>query len=232
VKALLAPARERLGDEPNPDDDDRTRTLRGLLLGTAATLADDEVALALCRSRLDTYLSSPASLDPSLGAAALSASATHGDVGLHQRLLGAFRASTANPQERERLLFSLARFRDAECLRRTLELGMSGEVRTQDAPYLLREAIANRSNGVTSWRFVTERWDDVLARFPHNSISRMISGIRVVRDRAVATEVEQFLADHPVPTGEMQVRQHIERMWVTVALAEREASRLASALAV
>jgi puromycin-sensitive aminopeptidase len=229
VRTLLTPVRSGLGDDPAPDDDDRTRTLRGLLLGAAATLADDETALDLCRSRLDTYLANSAALDPSLGAAALSASATHGDIALHERLLAAFRTAS-NPQERERLLFSLARFRDAECLRRTLELGLSGEVRTQDAPYLLREAITNRSNGVTAWRFVVERWDDVLARFPHNSLSRMISGIRVVRDRAMATEIEAFLDDHPLPTGEMQVRQHIERMWVTVTLAERQALPLATAL--
>jgi puromycin-sensitive aminopeptidase len=229
VRAVLAPARAQLGDEARPDDDDRTRTLRGLLTGTAATLGDDADALALCRSRLERYLADPGSVDPSLASAALSASATRGDTELHTRLLDAFRVAT-NPQDRERLMFSLARFRDPECLQRTLELGMGGEVRTQDAPYLLRDAIANRDNGAAAWRFVTERWDDALARFPHNSLSRMISGVRGVRDRALASEVEAFLGEHPLPSGEMQVRQHIERMWVTVALAERESARLAAAL--
>ena len=51
-----------------------------------------------------------------------------------------------------------------------------------------------------------------------------------MRDRALADEVVEFLAEHPIPQGELQVRQHIERMWVTVALAERESGRLAHAL--
>jgi puromycin-sensitive aminopeptidase len=229
VRSLLAPVRARLGDDVRPDDDDRTRTLRGLLVGSAATLGDDPDALALCRARLDAYLADASSIDPSLAAAALSASATHGDVALHDRLLGAFR-SASNPQDRERLLFSLARFRDAAALQRTLDLALGGEVRTQDAPYLLRETIANRDNGATAWRFVTSRWDELLAKFPHNSLSRMVSGIRTIRDPALATEVTTFLDAHPVPTGELQVRQHIERMQVTVALAARESSRLAATL--
>jgi puromycin-sensitive aminopeptidase len=229
VRSLLGPARALLGDEVRPSDDDRTRTLRGLLVGSAATLGDDPEALALCRDRLDAYLDSPSSVDPSLAAAALSASATHGDVPLHGRLVSAFRSAT-NPQDRERLLFSLARFRDPAALQQTLDLALGGEVRTQDAPYLLREAIANRDNAALAWGFVTTHWDDIVARFPHNSLSRMVSGIRTIRDADLAAEVESFLDTHPLPTGEMQVRQHIERMKVTVALAAREADRLAAAL--
>jgi puromycin-sensitive aminopeptidase len=229
VRALLAPVRASLGNDVRPDDDDRTKTLRGLLTGTAATLGQDPDALALCRTRLDAYLDSPSSVDPSLAASALSASATFGDVALHDRLLAAFRTAS-NPQDRERLLFSLARFRDPDALARTLEVAMAGEVRTQDAPYLLREAIANRENAATAWEYVTAHWDEILARFPHNSLSRMISGIRQTRTRDQAEAIESFLADHPLPTGEMQVRQHIERMWVTVTTITRESPRLSAAL--
>ena len=58
-----------------------------------------------------------------------------------------------------------------------------------------------------------------------------MSGIRLLSDRSVAERVVDFLADHPIPQGELQVRQHIERMWVTVALAERESARLEGSLA-
>jgi hypothetical protein len=42
--------------------------------------------------------------------------------------------------------------------------------------------------------------------------------------------VAAFLAEHPIPQGELQVRQHVERMGVNVALAERESPRLSAAL--
>ena len=226
VGALIGPARARLGDAAADGDDDRTRTLRGTLLQAAAVLADDPAAQARCRDLLDAFLADPASVDPSLSSAALTASATLGDVALHERLVERFGAAE-NPQDRERILRSLARFRDPDALARTLELSLSGSVRTQDAPYLLGETLANRDNGAAAWAFVSGRWDEVNERFPDNSIPRLIGGIRSVRDRALAGEVAAFLDEHPIPQGALQVRQHIERMWVTVALAEREASLLA-----
>jgi puromycin-sensitive aminopeptidase len=229
VRALLAPARERLGAEPGPDDDDRTRTLRGLLIGAAATLGDDAEAAARCRERLDAYLADPSSVEASLAAAALSTSAALGDEALHDQLAQRFRTAD-NPQDRERFLFSLARFRDPDCLARTLELSMSGEVRTQDAPYLLGQAVNNRDNGEAAWNFVAKHWDEVNDRFPDNSIPRMVGGIRSLRERSVAHQAATFLAEHPVPQGELLVRQHLERMWVTVALNERESGRFAASL--
>ena len=73
-------------------------------------------------------------------------------------------------------------------------------------------------------------WDEIVQRFPANSLSRLVGGIRAVRDRSLADEITAFLGAHPVPQGEQQIRQHIERMGVTVALAEREAVRLPAAL--
>jgi puromycin-sensitive aminopeptidase len=229
VAALIGPARAELGADSRPGDDDRTRTLRGVLLQTAALLGDDGAARRRARELLDRFLDHPPSVDPSLAAPALAVSATLGDAALHERLTAGFRASD-NPQDRQRLLFSLARFRDPEAFRRTLDLSLSDDVRTQDAPYLLGSAIDNRDNGPAAWEFVAEHWADVQKRFPANSLARLVGGIRGLRDRALGREVEAFLADHPIPQGELQVRQHVERMWITVALAERESSRLAAAL--
>jgi puromycin-sensitive aminopeptidase len=230
VAALIGPARAELGADARPGDDDRTRTLRGVLLQTAALLADDGAARRRARQLLDRFLDHPPSVDPSLAAPALAVSATLGDPALHERLTAGFRGAD-NPQDRQRLLFSLARFRDPEAFGRTLDLSLTDDVRTQDAPYLLGSAIDNRDNGPDAWRFVAAHWADVQKRFPANSLARLVGGIRGLRDRALAQEVGAFLADHPIPQGELQVRQHVERMWVTVALAERESGRLAAALA-
>jgi puromycin-sensitive aminopeptidase len=229
VAALIGPARAELGAEPARGEDDRTRTLRGLLLQTAALLADDTAARDAAADLLDRFMEHPPSVDPALASPALAATATLGDEALHERLTERFR-TTENPQDRERLLLSLSRFRDAGAFARTLELSLSGEVRTQDAPYMLREALNNRDNGPAAWTFVTAHWDEITQRFPANSLSRLVGGVRSIRDRALAEEAAAFLDAHPIPEGELQVRQHIERMWINVALTEREAGRLAGAL--
>jgi puromycin-sensitive aminopeptidase len=230
VAALIGPARAELGAEARPGDDDRTRTLRGLLLQAAALLGDDVAACERAADLLERFLDHPPSVDPSLASPALAVAATLGDPVLHERLTERFR-TTDNPQDRERLLLSLSRFRDAEAHGRTLELSLSGDVRTQDAPYLLRETLTNRDNSAAAWAFVAGHWDEIERRFPANSLSRLVGGIRSLRSRPLADEVVAFLADHPIPQGDLQVRQHLERMWVTVALAEREGPRLTAALA-
>ena len=226
VRALVAPALERLGPDVVEGDDDRTRTLRGVLSTTAALVGDDEAVIARSRERLERYLEDAASVEASLAASALAVTATLGDEATYDRLLAAYRAAD-NPQDRERFMYSLARFRDPALLRRTLELAFTSEVRSQDAPYLLRDTITNRDNGSAAWDFVAARWDDANERFPSNSIARLLSGVRSLRDPATARSVESFLAEHPVPQGEQQVRQHVERMWVTVGLAQRAADELA-----
>ena len=230
IAALVGPARARLG--PNvgsAGDDDRTRSLRGLLLQTAALLGDDGAARERSTELLEAYLADPGSVDPSLAAAALVVSATLGDEALHERLVERFRAAD-NPQDRERLLLALSRFREPACLQRTLDMALSGAVRTQDAPYLLRETLTNRDNAGVAFAFISDRWPEITGRFPANSIPRLVSGIRPVRDRALAERAVAFLAEHPVPQGAQQIRQHIERMWVTVALAERESGRFTASL--
>ena len=199
VATLVGPARARLGPDVDPeDDDDRTRSLRGLLLQTAALLGDDGAARERSAELLDAYLADASGVDPCLAAAALVVSATLGDEALHDRLVERFRASD-NPQDRERLLLALSRFREPACFRRTLDLALSGAVRTQDAPYLLRETLTNRDNGAAAFAFITEHWSEITERFPANSIPRLVSGIRAVRDRALAERAEAFLADHPIP---------------------------------
>ena len=230
IAALVGPARAWLGPDVGHDgNDDRTRSLRGLLLRTAALLGDDGAARERSAELLEAYLADPGNVDPSLAAAALVVSATLGDEALHGRLVERFRVAD-NPQDRERLLLALSRFREPACLQRTLDMALSGAVRTQDAPYLLRETLTNRDNAGLAFAFITERWLEITGRFPANSIPRLVSGIRAVRDRALAERAVAFLAEHPVPQGAQQIRQHIERMWVTVALAERESGRFTAAL--
>jgi puromycin-sensitive aminopeptidase len=230
VAAVVGPARALLGAEAEPGEDDRTRTLRGVLLQAAALLGDDMAAAERAGELLDRFLDHPPSVDPSLAAPALAVSATLGDLAMHDRLLAAFR-SAGNPQDRQRLQYALARFRDAEAFDRTLELTLSGEVRTQDAPYLLAEMVGHRDNGPAAWAFVASHWPDIERRFPTNSLARLVGGIRTVRDGSLADEIAAFLHAHPIPQGDKQVRQHVERMLVTVALARRESTRLAAALA-
>ena len=50
--------------------------------------------------------------------------------------------------------------------------------------------------------------------------------VPALTDRTLARRIAAFLAAHPLAQGELVVRQHLERMWVSVALADRAPGEL------
>jgi puromycin-sensitive aminopeptidase len=220
VRALVGPALERHGWEPAPGESDRDRELRGALIGAAVTLAGDPDAEAKVRALFAQLRTAPEAVEANIAGAivrAVGSVATAEDI---DSLIDGFRTATT-PQEEQRFLFALAEVRDPKLFARVLELAMSTEVRTQNAPYLLGVCMANRDNGAAAWEAIRDAWDALNERFPSNSIDRMLNGIRAVSDPAQAADIEAFLAEHPVLQAKQTIAQHVERMRVTVALRER-----------
>ncbi|MGE3621255.1 MAG: M1 family metallopeptidase [Acidimicrobiia bacterium] len=225
LRGILRPPLDRLGWQPVANDDDRRRELRGVLLGALAIVGDDPEARAWAR-RIFADLRAGAAVDATLGAAAVRVvAATAGPADLDELLAGFRGAST--PQEEQRYLYSLADVDDPAQFDRVLALAVSDEVRTQNAPFLVGACVANRRNGAAAWALISQRWEEMNQRFPANSIVWLLNGIRAVADAGLAARIEAFLDEHPVPQAAKVVAQHRERMRVTVALAEREATRLA-----
>ena len=126
----------------------------------------------------------------------------------------------STPQEELRYLNALVDVDDPTLFAHVLDLAGT-QVRTQNAPYLLRRAIAHPSLGAAAWDYVSQNWEQLTARFPSNSLPRMLEGIRSTTDRPTAERMQTFLSGIELPSGRPQVAQHLERMWVTVAAAER-----------
>jgi len=219
----------RLGDEPTPGEPDRTSALRATLFEALGQLGADEAVRARAVALHRQSLEEPRSVDPDLLDAAVRVLAATGDSDTYDELV--LRSSEATtPQDRLRYLGALADLPSEELIARLLDRLLSDEVRTQDAPFVLRRAITNKVGGARAWSFVRRNWEAINERFPSNSIARLLEGVRSLNDPAVAADVEAFLAEHPVPQGAKAVAQHLERMRVNVALRQREAGALHDAL--
>ncbi|MFI5043728.1 MAG: M1 family metallopeptidase [Acidimicrobiales bacterium] len=193
---------------------ERSLDLRGVLFSLLGVVGDQAEVRARSREVFD---GAPA--DAALQAAALATVAAWADAEDHAEIERRWRAA-ATPQEEMRYLYALASTPDEAMFRHTLELTRD-DIRTQNAPYVIRLALGHLDLGALAWEFLVERWDELVARFPTNSHVRMLEGIRSVTDRARATGIEAFLGDHPLDHGTKQITQHLERMWVSVRAAER-----------
>ena len=229
VRALAAPALARMGEHPAPGELDRTRALRATLFELVGTTGHDDRVFERARALHDAFVTDPESVDPELAAAAIGVIAERG--GPHEFAMFRERTKAAeNPQEELRYLYALARFHDPESFATALELALTTEVRTQNAPFLLARALMNRTLGATAWDFVRRNWDDINDRFPSSTIVRMLDGVKVLVAPEVANDVLAFFAEHDVPQGARTLAQQLERLRVNVALREREAAALAVAL--
>jgi puromycin-sensitive aminopeptidase len=227
TRSLLSPLESALGWEPRADDGERTPALRASVLRTLGTIGDDPAVKAEAAKRFAASGSS--ALHPDTESAVLEIVASEGGTEEFEAFLEHYR-NPANPQQEIRYLYALAGFDDVVLAERTFELAV-GEVRTQNAPFLLQVLLANRVTGATSWARVTERWDQLVERFPANTLPRMLEGVRALcTPSSLAEEVTRFVQAHPLPAGGKTVEQILERLAVNVAFGTREGAVLADAL--
>ena len=145
MRQIVAPALERLGWDPAEGEDDLTGQLRGLLVGLSAVLGEDEDAQLRARRLFDAARDGTI-VDPELLAVATSVVASTGTVEDYEHFVERFRHG-ATPQEQLRHLYALAEFGDEALMQRTCDFAFSGEVKSQNAPFLLGRCIANRDHG-------------------------------------------------------------------------------------
>ena len=106
----------------------------------------------------------------------------------------------------------------------------SDDVKSQNAPFLLRLCIANRRNGAAAWTYVRQRWDEANVRFPNNSIGRMVDAVQLLTEPSVVADVQAFFAEHPIRQAAKTLDQILERQRVNAATRVREQDRLAAVL--
>jgi puromycin-sensitive aminopeptidase len=227
VKKLAGPAQRRLGWEPQEAEDELTRQLRGMLIGVTGTLGGDAAVRKQAVEMYEKYRSDKSAVSPDVVPALVSILAYCGDEKRFEEFLKEYKEATS-PQEEDRYMYSLAVFRDAKLLSRTLEKSINGEVRTQNAPYLLRSVMMNTEGRDVAWKFAKDNWDKILSVFPDNSITRMCEGITALISDDLLKETKEFFAKNEVKQGKKIIEQHQEKQAVAVAMKAREAARLRS----
>ena len=228
VRSLLGPLVARLGWDPAATDDERTPSLRAGALALLGTIGDDSDVRAEAGRRFAGSEGVP--LQGDTATAILAIVAAKGGTQEYESFLARYR-SPSTPQEEDRYLNALAGFGDPDLAARTFELAMT-DVRSQDAPFLIRLLLWNREAGPATWRRVTEAWDQFPAKFPTSTLPRMLDGARgLCTTPELAAEVTSFIESHPLAAGGRTVEQIVERLAMHVAFARREGPGLAAVLA-
>jgi len=220
LRALLSPPAARLGWTAKEGESELDSQLRGDLIGTLGTVAEDKACQERAKELYAQYEKDPDTVDRNLIPALVAIVAHTGSSTEYEKFYGKFKTAQT-PQEETRYLFALANFRVPKLIDRTLDLTINGEVRTQNSPYLMRGILLNKRARDRAWSFLKAHWDEMLRQYPDNSIPRMCEGVIGLVDPALEADVRRFFATHPVKQGAKQIEQHLERLRVAVACKER-----------
>jgi puromycin-sensitive aminopeptidase len=219
-RAILLPALERLGWSGKSGESELDSQLRGDLIAALGTLGEDQASQERARALHTQFEREPASVDRNLVPALVTIVAHTGTESDYEDFYSRFK-NAQTPQEEQRYLFALANFRRPHLIERTLQLTTNGEVRTQNAPYLMRNLLLNRYARHSAWPFLKAQWEEMVRQYPDNSIPRMCEGIIGLVTRELEAEVRAFFAGHPVKQGAKQMEQHLERLHIAVLCKER-----------
>jgi puromycin-sensitive aminopeptidase len=227
LRGLLGPLTQKLGWHPLPGENDLTGQLRGELLSALGTLGDDAATQTEAKTHYLRYKANPRAVDPNVVPALVAIIAHTGGRAEYEEFYA--NVTTAKtPQEEQRYLFALAAFRPADLLDRTLAMTINGEVRTQNAPYLMRSLLFNVDGRERVWAFMKKHWEEMTRQYPDNSIVRMCEGITALVSPALEADVRQFFSSHPVKQGAKTMDQHLEKLRIAVACKQREEANLSA----
>jgi puromycin-sensitive aminopeptidase len=227
VREIVGAAASGLGWESKQGESELTRQLRGMLIGALGTLGDGPEVQKRARDLYARFEDNPESADRDLMPALVNILAHCGDAARYEEFKRKFK-SPRTPQEEQRYLFALANFRDRDLLGKTMQMTIDGEVRTQNAPYLMHSLLLNPASRYEAWDFARAHWDEMIQKYPDNALPRMCEAVIALLDRE--DEVKKFFAEHRVRLGGKIIDQHLERLSVAVGFRNREGKNLQATL--
>jgi puromycin-sensitive aminopeptidase len=229
VRRRVGPAAAAVGWTSQPGESELTRQLRSELIGALGRLGNDPDTQAHATELYGTVRKDPAAVDPNLLPALVSILAFTGDAARYDEFTERFKAA-ATPQEERRYLFALAMFRQTALLDRTLAKTLDGEIRVQDAPFMVSAVMSNVYGRELGWRFVKTNWDVMDRRFPKQGLRRMCGGITGLGKPELERDVRQFFDARKIDLGGKTLEQYLEQLRIGVSFGERYGGNLAEYL--
>ena len=225
VTAVLAPQLDQVRWQRKENEDDQTPVLRAALVAALGTIAEHVSTIEMARELFVRDHSTGESIDADLAGSVMGVVAAHATREEFDTIVDRYR-NPRSPMDQIRHLNCLASLRDLNFAGEVHEMCLS-EVRSQNSPFLIGGMLHNRYVGAATWKFVAERFDDLVKRLPEVSLHRMLEGVVGLcelddhgESRHLA-DVRSFLLARIEGGKRRLILQSIERLQINVAFGRR-----------
>lgn len=164
-RELVSKKAHELGWSFGDNEDHIQAQFKALMFGSAG-LAGDGKIISAAKEMFSKYAAGEHSaIHPNIRASVLAMVIRDGGAKEWETVLARFHeAPTAD--ERNTCLRSLGRTRDPELIKKTLDLALNGEVKTQDI-YMPIGGLGSTSEGIEKrWEWMTANWDELVKKLP------------------------------------------------------------------
>ncbi|MEQ1573443.1 MAG: M1 family metallopeptidase [Vicinamibacterales bacterium] len=227
VRERFTPSLDTLGLPGSPTDPDDRQARRASLLALVGSIGNSTDVQRRARDMALKYIDDPNAIPGTLAPTVLQVAALAGDADLYERYLAQIRKPGADPEEYYRFFNALSWFRDPMLVRRTLELSMSPEVRTQDTSTLIGGLLGQPWSREMTWDSVRSQWSALTERLgTFQGIPRIVGAVQSFCSTEKAGEIRQFFMKNPIASSERTLRQSIERVETCAAVQARQSPAL------
>jgi aminopeptidase N len=228
IRGLFGPPATKLGWSPKAGESVQTKQLRAQLLEVLGTIGEDAPVINSAVEHFNKWKQDNAAIDSNLLPALVTILAYNGNATRYEEF-SKLSQEAKTPQELIRFLYALAAFRDLTLLNKTMASCVSGEVKTQDAPYLFAAIAQNEIATTSAWQYLKTHWDRMVEIYPENGVVRMCAAILPALDQSdLEKDANGFFAKHKVAGGDMAIAQGLELLRVNLLMRERESKRFGS----
>jgi puromycin-sensitive aminopeptidase len=225
VRSRIGPAVADLGWAPRKGESELTKQLRGELIGAQGKLGNDPAIQRRAAELYRAYRIDATAVDPNIVPSLVAILAHTGDTTRYEEFDERFHAA-ATPQEERRYLFSFASFQPKALLERTLARTISGEIRSQDAPFLVSAILGNVYGRELAWEFVKTNWEKMDQLFPKQGLRRMCGGIVGLATPELERDVLDVFTTRKIDLGGKTIDQYFEQLRIAVTVRERDSRAL------
>jgi aminopeptidase N/puromycin-sensitive aminopeptidase len=214
--------------EHGGSDDDRERLAS--LFTVLGLVGKDPSVIADAQAFTQRYLKGPSSVDPILATTAPTVAVATGDAALYEQVLKLHRSAT-DPTVSTKALYLLAEFHNPELAKRTLDYAVSGQVRNQDAVFLLSDLLRQSSTRKLTWQYFHDHWPQVAAQLTPLNGNRIVTAAGGFCAAGDGEKVNAFFTSHKVASADRALRQAVEKIGECTKLHDQQGPKLSQWLA-
>lgn len=142
---------------------------------------------------------------------------------VYEEMLNLYRATDLH-EEKDRISRALGSIKNVELLQKVITFAMSGEVRAQDAVFVIASVAVNPLGRELSWTFFKENWKILVNQYQGGFLlARLVKHLTEnFASEEKAQEVENFFKQHEFPGTERTVQQSVETIKLNTAWLQRD----------